>query len=273
MISDSQLLRIRDYIFESSGLWFGDSKLPVLANRIKMRFKAMDMDDADRYLRIIASPDDRAEFEILINSITTNETYFYRCESQMDSFRQIVLPRIVDKKIAAGDRSLRIWSAGCSTGEEPYTLAVSIFETLQFHSIWDITVYATDISTEVLTRALEGKYGKRAVEKMPKDLLDKYFVLKDGVYYINNAVKKVVEFEYMNLTDAWFDSGYDIIFCRNVLIYFRDDTKRDLLNKFHDSLKDDGFLFLGPTEMIRGLAEGFKMVSLKDAVAFQKVPR
>jgi chemotaxis protein methyltransferase CheR len=184
-----------------------------------------------------------------------------------------VLPRIIDRKVAAGDRTLRIWSAGCSTGEEPYTIAICVYETLPFHAIWDINIYATDISTEVLTRAYEGKYNHRAVEHMPKDLLAKYFSEKDGFFYINNAVKKDIEFEYANLVDAYYESDFDIIFCRNVLIYFRDDTKRDILNRFHGSLKDDGWMFLGPTEMVRGLCDGFKMTGLKDSVAFQKLPR
>lgn len=273
MISESALLRIRDFIFESCGLWFGDTKLPVLQNRVKTRMKTIAVTDSGEYLKLIASQDNRAEFEALVNAITTNETYFYRCESQIDSLREIVLPKLIDKKVAEGDRSLKIWSAGCSTGEEPYTLAVCLYETLQFHTIWNVSIYATDISTEVLTRALEGKYNRRAIEHIPPDLLTKYFFEKDGYYYINNIVKKDVEFEYMNLSDGYYDGGFDIIFCRNVLIYFRDETKRDILNKFYDSLKPDGYLFLGPAEMVRGLCDGFKLVGLKDSVAFQKAPR
>ena len=272
-MDQSQLLRIRDYIYETSGLWFGENKLPVLENRLKMRMRNLTLDDSAAYYSRLASPDDRAEFEVLINHITTNETFFYRCEAQMDSFRDIVLPKLIDKKVAKNDRTLRIWSAGCSTGEEPYTIAICIFETLNFYNIWDINIYSTDISTEVLTRALEGKYNKRAIERMPKPLLEKYFVEKDGFYYINNVVKKVVEFEYMNLVDAYYEDNFDMIFCRNVLIYFRDESKRDILNRFYDSLKEDGLLFLGPAEMVRGLVDGFKLVSLKDSVVFQKVPR
>jgi chemotaxis protein methyltransferase CheR len=273
VLTDKQLLRFRDFIYENLGLWFGDSKLPVLQNRLRIRMGKLGV-DADKYYALIRSEDDRAEIEKLINVITTNETYFYRCESQMDSFREIILPRMVEEKIAAGNRSLKIWSAGCSTGEEPYTLAMCIFETIPFHSIWDILIYATDLSTDVLNRALEGKYNKRAIERMPADFLKKYFDLREnGLYYVNNAIKKVVDFEYSNLVDAYYDTDYDIIFCRNVLIYFRDETKKMILNKFYDALKPGGYMFLGPTEMVRGLVDGFKLISLKDSVVFQKAPR
>ena len=273
MLNDKELIKFRDFIYQNLGLWFGDSKLSVLANRLKLRMTKLDVKDPNKYLRMIMSEDDRQEIEVLINIITTNETYFYRCESQMDSFRDIILPKLIDQKIAANNRSIKIWSAGCSTGEEPYTIAMILHDILKFHSIWDIFIYASDLSTEVLTRAMEGKYNKRAVDRIPKPYLDKYFTENDGYYYINNAIKKVVDFEYSNLVDAYFDSNYDIIFCRNVLIYFRDETKRDLLNKFYDSLKDGGYLFLGPTEMVRGLVDGFKMISLKDSVVFKKVAR
>lgn len=271
-ITEKQLIEFRDFIFKNLGLWFGDSKLPVLENRLKMRLGRLDV-SPEAYYRMITSEDDRAEIEKLISIITTNETYFYRCESQIDSFRDMILPRIIDKKIAAGTRSLKIWSAGCSTGEEPYTIAMIVHDTLKFHSIWDVLIYASDLSTEVLTKALDGKYNQRSVERIPPDLIKKYFVEQNGFYHINNVIKKYVDFEYSNLVDGYFDSEYDVILCRNVLIYFRDETKTMLLNKFHDALADGGYLFLGPTEMVRGLVDGFKMISLKDSVVFQKVPR
>ncbi|HOX28284.1 MAG TPA: protein-glutamate O-methyltransferase CheR [bacterium] len=272
-ISEKQLLKFRDLIFTNCGLWFGDSKLSILANRIRTRMKESGVSDPDEYLRLICSPDDRAEISTLINQVTTNETYFYRSESQIDSFKNIILPKLMEKKVAANDRRIRIWSAGCSSGEEPYTLAICILETIPFHSIWNIEIYATDISTEVLNKASEGRYSRRAIEKLPKEYLAKYFVERDGFHIINNTVKKMVEFDYANLIDAYYESDFDIIFCRNVLIYFKDETKKDIINKFWGSLVDDGYLFLGPTEMIRGLVEGFKMVTLKDSVVFQKQPR
>ncbi len=273
IITDTQLVRFRDLIFNSCGLWFGETKLPILGNRIMTRLKESGVSDPERYYRMISSDDDRAELSKLINMITTNETYFWRAESQMDSFRDIILPKLVEKKVAANNRKLRIWSAGCSTGEEPYTLAICILEAIPFHSIWQIEIYATDISTEVLNKAAEGCYSKRAVEKLPAAYLQKYFTERNGSYLISNTVKKMVEFEYANLADTYYESDFDVIFCRNVLIYFKDESKTEILNRFHGSLVDDGCLFLGPTEMIRGLAGGFKMMTLKDCVAFQKIPR
>ncbi len=272
-LEQSQILKVRDVIFRACGLWFNESKLPILSNRINTRLKESGISDLGKYLLVIASEDDRSELSTLINLVTTNETYFYRSNSQMDSFRKIILPEITDKKVAQNNRNLNIWSAGCSTGEEPYTLAICVLETLKFHSIWDIEILATDISTEVLARAFQGIYSKRSVENLPEEYLQKYFTPSDGNYAIRESIKKYVEFEYSNLTDSYFQKDFDIIFCRNVMIYFRDETKADILNRFYDSLKDGGYLFLGPTEMIRGLTDGFKMITLKDSVAFQKVPR
>jgi chemotaxis protein methyltransferase CheR len=272
-ISNEQLIQYRDIIFKESGLWFGDSKLSILANRVRMRMKERDLEDPAAYGRLIASHDDRVELERLLNSVTTNETYFYRCESQIDSFRDIVLPDVARKKIARNDRTLKIWCAGCSTGEEPYTLAMVILESLQFHKIWDISIFATDISTEVLAKGLNAVYAPKAVSRLPREYLSRYFTERNGLFELNPVVKKMVDFEYQNLTDAYFEKGFDIIFCRNVIIYFKDETKQEILNKFYDTLNDDGYLFLGPSEMVRGLAQGFRMITLKDSVVFQKVAR
>jgi len=273
-LNREQLNNFRDMIFRSCGLWFNDSKLSILENRIKMRLRELGLDDPSEYLEKLArSETDRAELSTIINLLTTNETYFYRCESQVDSFKNIILPGIVEKKIAENDRKIRIWSAGCSTGEEPYTIAICLLEMVKFHSIWDLQIFATDISTQVLGKALEGEYMGRAVERLPEEYLEKYFRFVDGKYIISNTVKKYVEFEYANLVDAYYETGFDVIFCRNVLIYFKDKTKTDILNRFYDSLNDGGYLFLGPTEMIRGLVDGFKLITLKDSVVFQKVPR
>ncbi len=271
-ISEKQLVAFRDIIWKACGLWFGDSKLSILGNRIRSRMAETGICDPEQYRRAISSEDDRAELSTLINIVTTNETYFYRSESQIDCFRNFILPQLAEKKIAAGDRTMRIWSAGCSTGEEPYTIAMALMESIRFHSIWNFQIYATDISTAVLEKAMEGVYSKRAVERLPKELLDKYFTFKDGKYIINNVVKKMVEFDYANLFDSYYMAGFDIIFCRNVLIYFRDEDKKSILERFHASLVDDGWLFLGPTEMIRGLVDGFKLTPMKDCVIFQKQP-
>lgn len=269
-----QLVLFQDLIFRSCGLWFNDSKLSILENRIRTRMKETGATDPKAYYNKLAHSDtDRAELSTLINILTTNETYFYRCETQIDSFSKVILPRVVEQKVASGKRKINIWSAGCSTGEEPYTLAMCMLETIRFHSIWEFKIYATDISTEVLERAMEGIYNERAVERLPKEYLEKYFRKEKDKYIINNAVKKLVEFEYTNLVDSYYEKDFDIIFCRNVLIYFKDETKAEIISKFRDSLTENGYLFLGPTEMIRGLTEGFKMIALKDAVVYQKIPR
>ncbi len=272
-LTEQQLIKFRDLIYNACGLWFGNSKLPILGNRVMTRLKESGIADPDKYFRTISSEDDRAELSKLINMITTNETYFWRAESQMDSFRDIILPKLAEKKIQENNRKLRIWSAGCSTGEEPYTLAICVLEAISFHSIWEIEIYSTDISTEVLNRAMEGCYNKRAIERLPKEYLAKYFIERNGQYTVCNALRKFVEFEYANLADAYYEKDFDIIFCRNVLIYFKDESKKEILGRFHESLNPNGYLFLGPTEMIRGLVDGFKMITLKDCVAFQKMPR
>lgn len=273
LFKSDELKQLRDFIFNSCGIWFNDSKLTVMANRVRTRMQARNITKPNDYLVLISSPDDRAEIEGLINSITTNETYFFRYEAQFDIFLNVILPEIVKLKISENNRQLRIWSAGCSTGEEPYTIAMCVLEAVSFPKIWDIFLYATDISTDVLYKASDGKYSHSAIEKVPKRFLDKYFMDTNGEYVVNNKIKKMVLFEYSNLLDAIFEKDFDLIFCRNVLIYFNDETKTVILNKFYDSLKDNGYLFLGPSEMIRGLADGYKMMNLRDAIFFKKVAK
>ncbi|MEW5946900.1 MAG: protein-glutamate O-methyltransferase CheR [bacterium] len=271
-ISASLLARFRDFIYGACGLWFGDTKIAILSNRLKMRMKARGVHDPDAYYSMISNPDDKAELELLINLITTNETYFYRCETQMATLAAKVIPEIAKKKLAADDRRIRIWSAGCSTGEEPYSIAICLQESLPFRRLWDVRIYATDISTEVLMKAMEARYNRRAVAGMPEELLKRYFAEADGCYSLRGTIKNVVDFEYLNLVDAVYETGFDLIFCRNVLIYFRDETKTQILEKFYNSLVDGGYLFLGPSEMVRGLAKGFKMLVMKDSVVFRKEP-
>lgn len=270
--TNSQLTGFREVIFETSGLWFGDDKLPILSNRLKQRMKECGVGDPEEYSAILKDPNDRAELMKLINLVTTNETYFYRCEAQMNRFCSEIVEELIRRKTAAGERKIRIWSAGCSSGEEPYSISICLNEVITFRQIWDLYIYATDISTEVLATALEAKYRQRSIAQMPRHLLKKYFVEQDGLFVLNERIKKIVDFEYLNLVDAAYGQDFDVIFCRNVLIYFRDDTKAEILKKFYKSLNPGGYLFLGPAEMIRGLAAGFRMKVFKDAVVFQKEP-
>ncbi len=267
--TNKEFQKFRDFIYNATGIWFSENKKNSLFNKISSRMQKIGIDSLNDYFSIITSIDDRGEYENLINEITTNETYFFRNKPQFDALNNFILPKIISEKIAKNEKKIRIWSAGCSTGEEPYSISISLLEQLRFASMWDIYILATDISTEVLLKAEEGRYNEKAIKMMDSNILKKYFEYNDSSYIIKDSVKKLVKFEYQNLVDVIFEKDMDIIFCRNVLIYFKEDFREKLLDKFYFSLKNGGYFFVGHSEMIRD--KRFKMIFFKDTILYQKV--
>lgn len=187
----------------------------------------------------------------MVNKLTTNYTYFYREQKHFELMKDEVLPYTIKKENALKD--LRIWSAGCSTGEEPYTLQMIIKDVLgKEYSAWDTTLLATDISTKALDKAKKGIYSNEAVGKMPTEWKDKYFENHDNLSsVVKKDIKDKIIFKRFNLMDSFpFKKRFHIIFCRNVMIYFDVETKNKLVNKFYDMMEPGGYLFIGHSESI-----------------------
>lgn len=267
----SELLVYRDMIYELSGLWFNTSKLPLFQTKVMERVRAVKADSLREYFtRFVNNEDNRHELEQLINLLTTNETYFFRNYPQIQAFARLALPETVARKEQSGDKTLRIWSAGCSTGEEPYTLSMVLLEHLPFPELWDIRIDATDISTRVLSLANEALYNERSIHKTPPFYLEKYFEREGRKFRLQDRVKAPILFEYSNLIDAVVFEQYDFVFCRNVLIYFKGSTRDDIITKFHGAMPQGGGLFLGHTEMVFDMENLFETVYAENTFYYRK---
>ena len=215
----------------------------VLRSRNIPNFKA--------YLDILFNDKTGAEMTTLLNKLTTNHTYFLRENEHFNYLAQEALPYL--ERVHGNDHSLRIWSAGCSSGQEPYTIAMALNEYFGTRrSLWKIQLLATDISVNVLTKACNGIYENESLNDVPQLWKTKYFKrLPNGNFQVSDSIRKSVDFRTLNLMDPFrFRKPFDIIFCRNVMIYFDGPTKEKLVNKFYDWSTEGGFFFIGHSENI-----------------------
>jgi chemotaxis protein methyltransferase CheR len=264
---------MRDFIHEKSGIFFAENKQYLLKNRLEKRMATLGIKTFRDYFYHIKYDTSLKEFNQLLNIVTTNETSFYRNEPQLKSFSDEVLPQFVQEK-SGSVKPLRVWSAGCSTGEEPYTLAMLITEKLGSLSGWNVEIYANDISENVLQKARKGEYSGITLRNVKPALMDRFFTRADNdLYRVKPEIKSLVRFSQINLNDPRQISRYsnmDVIFCRNVMIYFSDDVKRQIVRGFYNSLRPGGYLYIGHSETLHGISKAFKLVYLKNALVYQK---
>lgn len=269
----ADIIPIRDLVAEISGLFFEEKKFYFIEKRIARRIKITNTQSAKNYFRLLKLGKNSDEMNELIASLTTHETYFFRYLPQLESFAEEALPLVCSKKSEKRDFTLNIWSAGCSSGEEPYTLLMLLKEHLKDFSKWQINLYATDIDRSVLEKAKKGLYDKRAVKDVPPPFLAKYFTSLDGKFQINPELINSVTFSYLNLMDRKAIRAFseiDFVFCRNVLIYFDDKARIQVVNSIYDSLAPGGFIFLGHSESVGKISATFKLVKLHKSLSYQK---
>ena len=262
---------VRDIIKDYCGLYFDDGARYLLEKRLSRRVRNHHLNDFRDYYRFIRY-DKRAEEELsaIMDVLTVNETYFFREQNQLRAFSEEILDEL--KTVNGGKKTLRIWSAGCSTGEEPYTIAMLIHETGYFHG-WDIEIYGSDINQRVLQTARRGLYRKNSFRTMSPYFLNKYFAEEDGAHRITDEVRKYVNFSYLNLLDPFktkFLGKVDIVFCRNVLIYFDAASRRRVIENFYDRLVEGGYLLLGHAESLMNISTAFTLRHLRHDMVYQK---
>ena len=272
-MTDSQFDRLRKIIYERSGIHFQPTKKYVLESRLSRRLEELEFENFDQYLLFLtAGPYQDDEFQEMFNRITINETSFFRNEPQLEAFEKQVLPELLEARAAT--RTLRLWSAACSTGEEPYTLAIQVHRSLGIRlADWRIEILGTDISEKALLAAQRGHYASYAVRTTPPIVLHRYFKQRGSFYQMDPTVASMVRFELLNLRDhaaARRFGKFDVVFCRNVLIYFDDDMKARCAELFHDQLADDGVLFIGHSETLRSLSVPFEPLPSPQAFAYRK---
>ncbi|MBK7141016.1 MAG: protein-glutamate O-methyltransferase CheR [bacterium] len=269
-----EFVMIRDFILEKSGIFFAENKMYLVRNRLAKRMAELQIKTVRDYFYHVKYDLSLREFNKLMDLVTTNETSFFRNEPQLLSFSDEVLPLVIEEKLKErGPKSLRIWSAGCSTGEEPYTLAVIILERLKSLAGWNVEIVANDISEQVLQRARQGEYSGITLRNIRPELLTRYFSKDGDNYRVKPEVQALVKFSHMNLNDPRkisVVSNMDVIFCRNVMIYFTEEVKKQLVRGFYNALKPGGYFYIGHAETLHGISKAFKLVYFKNALVYQK---
>jgi chemotaxis protein methyltransferase CheR len=276
-MSDADFAQLRTIVYDRAGIHFQDSKKYVLESRLARRLEELEFDCFGQYLMFLTmGPYQQEEFQEMFNRITINETSFFRNEPQLDVFEQRILPDLLEKR--KHTKRLRLWSAACSSGEEPYTLAIQLHRSLGVRlADWKIEILGTDISEKVLTQAQSGLYPKYAVRSMCPMTLRRYFTedpAKHGNFVLDPEIRSMVHFEILNLKDRFAAKRFgkwDVIFCRNVLIYFDDAMKAQCARLYHEQLEDDGTLFIGHSESLRNLDVPFEQLNHPQGFAYQKV--
>jgi chemotaxis protein methyltransferase CheR len=273
---DPSFLKIRDLIYRISGIYHSEEKLYLLIGRCERRMVALGVSSPAEYIEhITVRPSAIAEIRLLLNEITIGETYMFRHPAQLDALRNVIFPQILEIKEASAVKRLRFWCAGCSTGEEPYTLAMVLSEQREkMLAGWSFDILASDLNDNSLETARAGIYGEYSLRSTSEVLRKKYFKdVGDKKLQVNEQLKSLIRFDRINLSDDSkmpFQKGIDIIFCCNVLIYFDLPSKRRVVQHFHSDLMPGGYLFLGHAESLFQVNDTFRLVHFPGTTAYWK---
>jgi chemotaxis protein methyltransferase CheR len=270
-----QLMQIRDLVYQVAGIFQPDNKLRQFEDRCQKRMQALGVSSLREYYQCLTvRPSRQTELVSLLNEITVGETFFFRNQPQLDALRNVVLTRIVDARKKMSLRHIRIWSAGCSTGEEPYTLSIMLMEELAGRlQGWTFEIVATDLNERSVAHAKAGLYGNYSTRNLTPETTKKYFSPAGENLQVNAQVKTHVSITRVNFLDdarMVFLKGFDIVMCCNVLIYFDVQSKRRVIQHFYNSLLGHGYLFLGHSESLYGVNDDFRLVHLPSATAYVK---
>lgn len=265
---------IKEFVEDQFGLLLDDGRESFLAQKLVPRLAELNLHSfTDYYSYLKYSPHSHEELSQFISLLTNNETYFFREDAQFTVMSQEILPAIKERKIARGERRLRIVSAGCSSGEEVYTLAMVLLESGLFLWDWDILVTGVDIDEQIIARAVHGVYSGRAFQTTPPRLIDRYFTPHAEGMQVKDSLRQLTRFtrgNLLQLENLFTAQSADIIFCRNVLIYFSEETSRQIVDSFATLLRPDGLLFLGHSESLTRISTHYLPVRFPGAIIYKK---
>ena len=274
-LPDDVFRLLRDFVHDYCGIYFDDGSKFLVERRLSRRLAQHRLKSFEEYYHFLRYDRKREEeLTMLVDNLTTNETYFFRESSQLKAFSDEILPEL--RQTLADRKVLRIWSAGCSTGEEPYTIAMLLFENGDWWRDWQVEILGSDINQRVLHTARKGVYKKNSHRATSPEMLKKYFVEEKGDYRIVDKVKELVSFSSLNLLDPHktsLISNMDIIFCRNVIIYFDKEAKKKVMESFYQKLREGGYLLLGHSESLINISNAFALRTLKNDMVYQKPMR
>ncbi|XXJ21555.1 CheR family methyltransferase [Desulfovibrio caledoniensis] len=272
-ITDEEFIQLRDFIYGKSGIFVDEKRKYLFESRFSRRLNELGLTSFTDYIKYL-KVDRGQELKQLFEMVTTNETSFCRDTKQLDSFRDNLLKEVLDRQRKAGRLELNIWSAGCSSGEEPYTLVFLLLETLKAEiARWRINITAVDLSEEMIAKAQAGIYTEYAFKTTPNEIRKRYFKEVEGGWELDPRLRKLVKFMPMNLNDSLALKRVPrshIVFCRNVIIYFDDAMKRKVVQAFYDNLLPGGYLLVGHSESLHKISQSFKPVHNAGAIAYKK---
>jgi len=273
-ISVEQYQRLSQQIYQKLGLRFDEKKIYFLKKRVEKRMAVLGIDDPRDYLFMVSYADPQGlEMQALANLVTTNETYMFREYDQLQAFANHCLPEVLSAKQDRGDRTLRIWSAGCSSGEEPYTLAMIIQDVFPQAQSWDCEIVASDIDENMLRHVAAARYGARSIGDVPDEYREKYLIEDGDEWVVRRRTAALVQGRHLNLHDRIAMRamrGFDFIFCRNVLIYFDDLSRKAVVDHFYNALNPGGYIFLGHSESVGRITTAFKLRRLETHLVYMK---
>jgi chemotaxis protein methyltransferase CheR len=264
--SDADFEQYKAFIYKESGITFTPTNRSILESRLKERLRGIGIDSVKTYFVKIST--DKEELKNFLDTITTNLTRFFRNQAHFDALERYVIPELIKIKQKTGNNTIKIWSAGCSTGEEPYTIAMLLSEILP--SPWKFEILASDISLKCLMTAKEGFYQENRIVGIPDSYLKKYFDKVEGGYKIHANLMSKIRFDYHNLKNDSGQRNLDLVFCRNVIIYFDETAQTAVINRFWDAMASKSFLFIGHSESLFGMKTQFEFVKTEWATFYRK---
>lgn len=288
-LSDAEMRLLQALVYQECGMYFDARRAHFLQDRLQRRLRECRLDSFYSYYRLLISAEGKQELSRLLENLTVNETSFFRNKAQLELFHKQILDELIRKKAAEGDCNLRIWSAGCSTGQEPYTIAMLIADALAYQQLrtpaseeaiwpkpivpppWHVEIPASDINYTVLRAGQEGVYSENQMASVDYSYRLRYFDKVGERYAIKKAVKELVHFDFHNLKTEFLPQRNDVIFCRNVMMYFDEAEQRRLIGKFYRCLAPGGYLLVGHAESLLGLTDKFAMVYRNSGTAYKRL--
>jgi chemotaxis protein methyltransferase CheR len=264
-LEEKDFLRISDMVYKHCGINLHSGKKELVRARLAKRLRSLKMRTFPEYIDFAFNDPTGEEFTALVDSLSTNLTSFFRENQHFEYLKKEFLPSIISEKIKAGDRVIRAWSAGCSSGEEPYSIAITLLEAIKMDRSLTAKILATDISTQILAKAKAGVYDPERVAPVPPELKNRYLTSEKEnnhkVFKAGKSLKDIIFFGHLNLMDEWpIKVPLDFIFCRNVMIYFDKQTQERLVNRYWQNLNPGGLLFTGHSESLTGINHKFRYV-------------
>ena len=288
-LSEAEMRLLQNLVYQECGMFFDARRTHFLEDRLQRRLRECRLDSFYSYYRLLISEQGKEELARLLENLTVNETSFFRNKAQLELFHKLILDEIIRKKQAAHDYYLRIWSAGCSTGQEAYTVAMLIADALAYHQLrmpaaagttwpkplvpppWKVEIPASDINYSVLRAGAEAMYNEHQMSSVDYSYRLRYFDKVGERYAIKKSIKELVHFDFHNLKTEFLPQSNDVIFCRNVMMYFDEAEQRRLVEKFYRCLSPGGYLLVGHAESLLGLTDKFTMVYRDSGTAYTRI--